>query len=85
MECFAKIKDTDEFYPLKYQQLKNAQDKDKTIQKILKMPKTLYRLKDFHGGGKTTSLVCFKEKIVIPGRLQSMLLIGIAPLSVIQV
>jgi hypothetical protein len=34
------------------------------------MPKTLYLLKDFHGGGKTTSLVCFKEKIVIPGRLQ---------------
>jgi hypothetical protein len=64
MECFAKKADTDEFHPLNYQQLKNAQDKDKTIQKILKMPKTLYLLKDFHGG-KTTS--CFKEKIVIPG------------------
>jgi hypothetical protein len=34
------------------------------------MPKTLYLLKDFHGGGKTTSLVCFKETIVIPGQLQ---------------
>jgi hypothetical protein len=34
------------------------------------MPKTLYLFKVFHGGGKTTSLVCFKEKIVIPGRLQ---------------
>jgi hypothetical protein len=70
MECFAKKADTDEFHPLNYQQLKNAQDKDKTIQKILKMPKTQYFCKDFHGGGKTTSLVCFKEKIVIPGRLQ---------------
>jgi hypothetical protein len=59
MECFAKKADTDEFHPLKYQQLQNAQDKDKTIQKILKMPKTLYLCKDFHGGGKTTSLVCF--------------------------
>jgi type II secretory ATPase GspE/PulE/Tfp pilus assembly ATPase PilB-like protein len=70
MECSAKKADTEEFHPLKYQQLKIAQDKDKTIQKILEMPKTLYFCKDFHGGGKTTSLICFKEKIVIPGRLQ---------------
>jgi hypothetical protein len=70
MECFAKKTDTDELHPLKYKQLKNAQDKDKTFQKILKIPKTLYLHKDFHGGGKTTSLVCFKEKIVIPGQLQ---------------
>jgi hypothetical protein len=54
MECFAKKADTDEFHPLNYQQLKNAQDKDKTMQKILKMPTTLYLCKDFHGGGKTT-------------------------------
>jgi len=27
-------------------------------------------LEDFHGGGKTTSLVCYKKKIVIPERLQ---------------
>jgi hypothetical protein len=56
MECFAKKADTDEFHPLNYQQLKSTQDKDKTIQKILKKPKTLYLLKDLHGGGKTTSL-----------------------------
>jgi hypothetical protein len=36
------VQDTDEFHSLNYQQLKNAQDKDKTSQKILKMPKTLY-------------------------------------------
>jgi hypothetical protein len=70
MECFAKKADTDEFHPLNYQQLKIAQDKDQTILKILKMPKTLYFCKDFHGGGKTASLICFKEKIVILGRLQ---------------
>jgi hypothetical protein len=70
MECFAKKADKNEFHPLNHQQLKNAQDKDKTIQKILKMPKTLYLCKDFHGGGNITSLVCLKEKIVIPGRLQ---------------
>jgi hypothetical protein len=70
MECFAKKPDTDEFHPLNYQHLKIAQDKDKTIQKILKMPNTMYIREDFHGGGKVTSLVCFKEKIVIPGLLQ---------------
>jgi hypothetical protein len=86
MECFAKKADTDEFHPLNYQKLKNAQDKDKTIKKILKMPKTLYLRKDFHGGGKTTSLVWLKEKIVIPGQLQKhIIIIGITPLSVIQV
>jgi hypothetical protein len=57
MECFAKKAHTYEFDPLNYQQLKHAQERDKTIQKILKMPKTLYLCKDFHGGGKTTSLV----------------------------
>jgi hypothetical protein len=33
MECFAKKADTDEFHPLNYQQLKNAQDKDKLSRK----------------------------------------------------
>jgi Integrase zinc binding domain len=30
----------------------------------------MYVRKDFHRGGKLTSLICFKEKIVIPGLLQ---------------
>jgi hypothetical protein len=58
MECFAKKADTDKFHPLNYQQLKIAQDKDKTIQKNLKMPNTMYVHKDFHGGEKITSLIC---------------------------
>jgi hypothetical protein len=41
MQC--KKADTDEFHPLNYQQLKNAQDKGKTIQKNLKR-QTLYML-----------------------------------------
>jgi hypothetical protein len=52
--------------------------KDKTIQKILKMPNTMYFHKDFHGGGKITSLIsqdCYRN----------MELIGIIQLSVIQV
>jgi hypothetical protein len=43
----------------------------KSTLKNLKRLLIPYCLKDFHGGGKTTSLVvCFKEKIVIPGQLQ---------------
>ena len=34
------------------------------------MKNTKYELKDFHGGGKTFSLVCYKDKIVIPKLLQ---------------
>jgi hypothetical protein len=70
VECFAEKAETDESHPLNCQQLTIAQDKDKTIQKIRKMPKRLYFCKDFQGGGKKTSLICFKEKIVIPGQLQ---------------
>ena len=70
MECFAQKQDTDEFHPLNYQHLKIAQDRDKTIQKLLTKPTSLYVLKEFHGGGKTTSLICHNDKIVIPGLLQ---------------
>ena len=71
MECFgSKIVDPPDYHPLNYQHLQKAQEADKTIMKILKMENTQYVLQDFHGGGKTTSLVCFKSKIVIPAKLQ---------------
>ena len=57
-------------HALTYSQLDKAQKKDKSIMKILQQENSLYHLKDFHGGGKTTSLICFKEKIVIPKLLQ---------------
>ena len=57
-------------HPLTYKQLQIAQLKDKAIKKILHMDNTLYQMQDFHGGGKTISLVCFKGKIVVPSRLQ---------------
>ena len=58
MECFGKTKDEPDFHPLNYLQLYKAQRADKKLMKILNMDKTLYFLKNFHGGGKTTSLVC---------------------------
>jgi hypothetical protein len=38
--------------------------------KILAMENTKYELQDFHGGGKTTALICYRNKIVIPNKLQ---------------
>jgi hypothetical protein len=70
MECFEQTPDTPDFHPLNYQHLYKAQQGDKQIMKILDMDNTLYFLEDFHWGGKTTSLVCYKNKIVIPARLQ---------------
>ena len=69
MECFANNESSD-FHPLNQQQLRIAQNRDKTIQKILKMPDSAYKNKEFHGGGKVTSLACHNDKIVIPGLLQ---------------
>lgn len=58
-----------EHCPLTYAHLDKAQQLDPSIMKILQMDKTLYHLKNFHGGGKTRSLVCFRDKIVVPKKL----------------
>ena len=70
MDCFAKESDASDYSPLNYQMLKVGQEKDKTIMRYLKDESKQYVLKEFHGGGRQTSLVCFKDKIVIPGLLQ---------------
>ena len=56
--------------PLTYSQLEKAQQADSDIKKILAMDKTLYHLKNFHGGGKYRMLVCYKDKIVVPKLIQ---------------
>ena len=56
--------------PLTYSQLDKAQQADSEIKKILAMDKTLYHLKNFHGGGKSRMLVCYKDKIVVPKLIQ---------------
>ena len=70
MDCFAKESDASDYSPLNYQMLKVGQEKDKTIMRYLKDESKQYVLKEFHGGGKSTPLICFKDKIVIPGLLQ---------------
>jgi hypothetical protein len=68
---FYKGTSTLDFHPLNYQQLKIAQEKDKTIPNILQMENTKYVRKDYHGGGKATSFKrCHNDKIVIQHLLQ---------------
>jgi transposase InsO family protein len=50
--------------------LDEAQQRDSEIKKELAKDKTKYHIQDFLGGGKTRSLVCYKNKIVVPQRLQ---------------
>ena len=56
--------------PISYSKLDTAQRRDAAIKKILKQPNCNYYIKDFHGGGKTRSLVCYNDKIVVPNQLQ---------------
>jgi Integrase zinc binding domain len=71
MECFGlKQPDETDFHPLNFKHLLKSQENDKTIMKILAMENTKYELQDFHGGGKTTALICYRNKIVVPNRLQ---------------
>ena len=51
--CYAKEEQRFDSNPLNYNALDKAQKHDKTIQKVLKMSKTMYHLQPFHGGGKT--------------------------------
>ena len=57
-------------HPLTYKQLEKAQQQDPQIKKALQDDKKNYHLHSFHGGGKTWSLACYKDKIVIPKLLQ---------------
>jgi hypothetical protein len=67
LECFG-TKKTDElhFHPLNFKYLLKMQESDKSIMKILEKDSKEYTLQDFHGGGKTTALICHKNKIVVP-------------------
>lgn len=68
MDCFVKEPSLD-YHPLNYQHLHHAQQADKSLMKLLQKDDS-YSEQDFHGGGKTTSLICHKGKIVIPALLQ---------------
>ena len=70
VECYAMVTPNYDFHPLSYAHLAEAQQRDPQIKKELQKDNTCYQIKDFHGGGKTRSLVCYKDKIVVPKKLQ---------------
>ncbi len=76
MMCYGTEKASDkvEIYPLSYKHIEIVQKQDEAIMKILNWKNTKYELQDFHGGGKTTSLICYKDKIVVPKMLQHQII-----------
>ena len=70
MHSFVTENEPYDVHPLSYSKLDNAQRRDAALKKILKQPNCNYYIKDFHGGEKTRSLVCYNEKIVVPTELQ---------------
>ena len=72
VECHEyKNKNADkyDFHPLSYEHLELAQKRDPQLKKELLNNTSKYKLKDFHGGGKIRSLICYNNKIVVPKHL----------------
>jgi transposase InsO family protein len=71
MDCLGKEEvPTFDSHPVSYEKLDTAQQADPSIKKELRKDSCKYHIKDFHGGGITRSLVCYKDKIVVPTQLQ---------------
>jgi hypothetical protein len=62
--------DETDFHPLNFKHLLKLNEADKTIMKILAMENTKYELQDFRGGGETIALICYRNKTVVPNKLQ---------------
>jgi RNase H-like domain found in reverse transcriptase/Integrase zinc binding domain len=65
-----KNADTYDFHPLSYEYLELAQKRDPMLKKELLNNTNKYKLKDFHGGRKIRSLMCYSDKILVPKHLQ---------------
>ena len=57
-------------HPTKYKTIMSHQLKDKSLMKLISNKVKHYSNKEFHGAGKNYSLICYKDKIVIPKDLQ---------------
>jgi hypothetical protein len=67
-DCYGLDSDDlpDDAFPILYTLLDCKQKKDKTLLKQAQTTTRAYSLKNFHGGGTTVCLLCFKDKIVLP-------------------
>ena len=70
VECFANdIKLPSTVFPVSFQLILKHQQEDKELVELAKTNSN-YILKNFRGGGRSLSLICVKDKIVIPKTLQ---------------
>ena len=54
------------FHPLSFAHLEAEEQSDPVLKKELRQDTCKYQIKEFLGGGKTRSLVCYNDKIVVP-------------------
>ena len=67
-DCYGLDKDDlpSDAFPITYQLINCKQQKDKTLLGTIKQGAKHYTLKEFHGGGRSSQLFCYKDRIVIP-------------------
>ena len=73
-ECYVKTKEDipEVIFPLSYSLIGKEQQKDKELLNKAKANATNnYSLKEFRGGGKAYTLLCYTDKIIIPKSLQT--------------
>ena len=72
VDCYGLDKDDlpCDAFPITYQLINRNQTKDKTLLTTIKQGAKHYMLKEFHGGSRSSQLLCYKDRIVIPKGLQ---------------
>ena len=71
VDCYGLDKDDlpSDTFPITYQLINHEQNKDKTLLATIKGVKH-YMLKEFHGGSRSSQLLCYKDRIMISKGLQ---------------
>ena len=67
-ECYGLNKDDlpSDTFPITYQLINCEQNNDKTLLATIKNGEKSYLLKEFHGGSRSSQLLCYKNRIIIP-------------------
>ena len=71
-DCYGLDKDDlpSDAFLITYQLINRKQNHDKTLLATIKNGAKNYSFKEFHGGGRSSQLLCYKDRIVIPKGLQ---------------
>ena len=85
-DCYGLDKDDlpSDAFLITYQLINCEQNNDKTLLATIKNSAKDYSLKEFHGGGRSSQLLCYKNRIIIPQGLQKELCDGITTLYATQ-